>query len=412
MSPATPAMRKRGFDMTERRLWFAWTTTELVAHGRKKCRAVIDLQRIDTESKLTSWCSPHRMAAAVQHEEATRPMSVEEELKNFRATWDAPDPTRPPDVEIVMPEADLEDWPRLDRAHCAAARDAERISGRTLIDEEEDLEDPSCVPNPYEFEDAAEAELREVFPLRTILCGARAIAVRPPARWKRSGMLWAGQVGLATWCGLPEGRAALAGARVVELEATLGLAGAAAYDDRLGDCEDCCLTTWREADFENLSRPDANNGCRVERLNWFDLEVAGALGPEAAAALGRVGPMDVALAADVLDDDNGRRFARVLDRLAAANPGLAAVVVQKRPPPPGRKLAEFLEDNDQWGAFLEEARRLGFAVDVVDCADLQQPLANNLEMLDVDFGAYDRATLRRSPTSAATTDAPAPGGGS
>ena len=113
------------------------------------------------------------MAAAV--DEAQRPMSVEEELKNFRATWDAPDPTRPPDVEIVMPEADLEDWPRLDRAHCAAARDAERISGRTLIDEEEDLEDPSCVPNPYEFEDAAEAELREVFPLRTILCGARAI---------------------------------------------------------------------------------------------------------------------------------------------------------------------------------------------------------------------------------------------
>ena len=122
------------------------------------------------------------MAAAVIDENAQRPMSVEEELKNFRATWDAPDPTRPPDVEIVMPEADLEDWPRLDRAHCAAARDAERISGRTLIDEEEDLEDPSCVPNPYEFEDAAEAELREVFPLRTILCGARAIAVRPSGR--------------------------------------------------------------------------------------------------------------------------------------------------------------------------------------------------------------------------------------
>jgi len=38
MSPATPAMRKRGFDMTERRLWFASTTMELVAHGRSAAR--------------------------------------------------------------------------------------------------------------------------------------------------------------------------------------------------------------------------------------------------------------------------------------------------------------------------------------------------------------------------------------
>ena len=60
MSPATPAMRKRGFDIA---VWFARTTTELVAelvaHAEKTSCGVIDFQR-RYESKLTGWCSPEQ----------------------------------------------------------------------------------------------------------------------------------------------------------------------------------------------------------------------------------------------------------------------------------------------------------------------------------------------------------------
>ena len=148
----------------------------------------------------------------------------------------------------------------------------EAVSGRKLTDAEDSLPDPSFVINENERAEQQLADERSIWVLRMILCGTVSIFVRPLGQQegKNVGKLWAGQVGLATWCGMPEGKALLVEKRVIELGATLGLVGAAAYNERLGDCAECCLTTFGRENLENLMRPDAHNGCEVMRLNWYD----------------------------------------------------------------------------------------------------------------------------------------------
>ena len=326
------------------------------------------------------------MAANLETANAEMERLLAELDKMERAQIGAPN-TRPA-AEIRLPESG--DWSALEKCLCPEAAEAERISGRSLLDPEDGFPDPSMVFDPYEQEDREAAELREVGGFRTMLCGELTITVRPRgnASGRNRGELWAGQVGLATWCGLPEGKRLLTGRRVVELGATLGLAGAAAYHERMGDCAECHLTTWKRAEYANLSRPDANNGCRVYRLNWHDLEGPGDPPAVAIAVLEKMGRVDVALAADVVAHDNGARFARVLKCLATRNPGMVAVVVNKAPH------AWFDAD------FLPEAARLGLAHDVVDCGDLQDALTNNLEMRDVDFTEYRRYTFTLPPPAA------------
>lgn len=295
----------------------------------------------------------------------------------------------------------------------ALAAAVEEVAGRS--DPEKTLPDPSVVFNYNERDDARLAEEREVHQLRMLLCGKVAIFVRPLGGGvKNSKKTWPEQVGLATWCGTNAGKAALAGKRVVELGATLGLCGAAAsfsgvfylstrppvsrmrgkdecrpdrYHERLGDCDECCLTAFGEATVANLQRDDANNGCRVARLNWYDFggDDGNALDGAAAATLADIGPVDVALGANVVDHENGARLARVINHLACANAGFVAFVLHRR-------ASGYLRRD-----FLPEVERLGLAVDTRPCADLEAPLVNNLEMRGVDWGAYVRLAITRPP---------------
>ena len=268
----------------------------------------------------------------------------------------------------------------------ACADFAEEISGRTLQNDEDTLEDPSAVFNLNEDEDERLAEERAIHTLRMLYCGRVAVWVRPlggaRAHVKE---IWAEQVGLATWCGMAAGQAALKGKRVVELGATLGLVGGAAYHERLGDCDECCLTAIGKEVVENLQRDDANNGCEVARLNWHDFggDDGNDLEGAAQATLADIGPIDVALGANIIGREDGERLARVINHLAGARAGFFAVLLHEA------KSRYLVHD------FLPEAARLGLSVETTSCADLEEPLINNIEMRGVPWGDYVRLTLRK-----------------
>ena len=238
--------------------------------------------------------------------------------------------------------------------------------------------------------------------------------VRPPGGRLARGP-WPGHIALATWTGTPEGRELLVDKNVIELGATMGLVGAAAYHDRLGDCAECCLTAFgREivrggveifisarrstvpadrwsfcSQVENLERPDANNGCRVQRLNWYDFEGDDGNDVEAAGkdALASCGRVDVALAAEVVDHDNGLRLAKTLNHMATLNPNFKAVLVEEVGHP------WFRDD------VLPALARFGFFVDKQTCEDVEKLLENNIEMMGVDWSGWQRVTIWKEPVA-------------